>query len=81
MQSAALLNSPNKWLKLLEYLHNPDDIKTFMSSNCAQRTIMPDDPGRRAAEIFVERGGVTVPQAQPLNLCTDNGEKWQNFHQ
>lgn len=80
-QAAAVQESPNKWLALLEYLLDPDALKAFMSANCHQQVINPGSLGYGTAAIFLQRDGVALPAKQPVQICTDNAEKWQTFHQ
>lgn len=76
-----VLDSPNKWLKLLEYMLEPTALKGFISNNCYQQVIEPAELGYGTATRFIQRDGITVAEGQPVQLCTDNVGKWQSFHE
>ena len=78
----SVLDQPNRWLTLMQYLLDPPSITTFMAQNCGNHVVGEGHANERiSAARWVRQDVSTLAAQQPLRLCTDKGAKaWRDFH-
>jgi hypothetical protein len=77
-----VLEYPNKWLTLLDYMTNTTKIKPFMA-RCAAEIVGRNTNERVEASLIITRDSIlykTLPETQQFLLCLDaNGTQFEDF--
>lgn len=79
---AFVLDMPNKWLTLMQYLLNPPLIKRVMAEKCGNYLVGVGTGNQRiTAARWLRQNVAQLPQKQQMRLCADKGGvAWKNFH-
>ena len=77
-----VLDQPNRWLTLMQFLLDPPSITAFMAQNCGNHVVGEGSMNERVtAARWVRQDMASLPENQPLRLCTDKAAKaWKDFH-